>query len=416
MHLQKIPNSHPRSSSHTPHLSLSLPFVRTPSPASDSARSTSHEPIPIPTSPQPFKDDLHSARAAPTYGQSAKAFLLGSYVNVLLVAVPLSFVSHFAGWGSTADFVISFLAIIPLAGLLGDATEQLAIKLGQTLGGLMNATFGNAVELIVSILALTKGELRIVQTSLLGSILSNLLLVLGCSFLAAGYNQKESVFQATAAQASSSLMVLATATLILPAAYHANAVDPGSHTLLDPITAADDGLAGLLTLSRGTAIILVLTYTAYLVFQLKTHGYLFADPNGEDDEEESKMNLPAAAIALVTVTVITSFCADYLVGAIDEFANDYSIPKAFIGIILLPIVGNAAEHVTAVTMAAKGKMELVIGVAVGSSIQIAAGVIPVIVLAGWIINQPLTLFFENFETVAVSTLVLRSKRPHVICH
>ncbi|GAA5903952.1 uncharacterized protein JCM6883_002038 [Sporobolomyces salmoneus] len=349
----------------------------------------------------------------PGYLESFKNLLLGGWINLALVAVPLSFISHFAKWGSTADFIISFIAIVPLASLLGEATEQCSLKLGQTVGGLLNATFGNAVELIVGILALIRGELRIVQTSLLGSILSNLLLVLGCSFLAGGLKFKEQKFQMTAAQASSSLMVLGCSTLIIPAAFHASQLDgslsrdgsSSGFTVLDEFAKKSKDLAQLLTLSRGTAIILIGCYACYLYFQLSSHAYLF-EAEQEQEEEQAKMNVTSAVISLVVVTVVTSFCADYLVGAIDEFAQDYNIPKAFIGLILLPIVGNAAEHVTSVWMAAKGKMEITIGVAIGSSIQIAVGVIPALVIVAWIIQQPLTLFFENFETIILFVSVL----------
>ncbi|KAM0755413.1 calcium/proton exchanger [Meredithblackwellia eburnea MCA 4105] len=343
--------------------------------------------------------DIHQAE--PTVRESINALVFSGWINLLLVAVPLSFASHFAGWGSTADFVISFIAIIPLASLLGDATEQCSIKLGQTLGGLMNATFGNAVEAIVGIIALIKGELRIVQTSMLGSILSNLLLVLGCSFIAGGFKFKESQFQATAAQASSSLMVLACSTLVIPAAYHASVTQGEPDVLfVANLVKKKDDLAGLLTISRGTAIILIFCYASYLVFQLKSHAYLFEDEQ-EAEEEEAKMNVKTAVGALVVITVVTSFCADYLVGAIEEFSNDFHIPKVFIGLILLPIVGNAAEHVTSVWMAMKGKMELTIGVSVGSSIQIAVGVVPILVIVAWIIDRDLTLFFGMFDTIVL---------------
>ncbi|SCV69525.1 BQ2448_2545 [Microbotryum intermedium] len=351
--------------------------------------------------PLPQNDLGNGAQGDIGVVDSLKALLFSGWINVLLVAVPLSFISHFAKWGSTADFVISFIAIVPLASLLGDSTEQCALKLGQTLGGLMNATFGNAVEAIVGILALTKGELRIVQTSMLGSILSNILLVLGCSFLAAGYKFKESNFQVTAAQASSSLMVLGTTTLVIPAAYHVSRKEVNGDAFAGMLATARDktnDLNGLLTISRGTAIILLVCYGFYLFFQLKTHAYLFEDPQAHE-EEEAKMNVTTAVVSLCVVTVITSFCADYLVGAIDEFADQYKIPKSFIGLILIPIVGNAAEHVTSVWMAMKGKMEITIGVAIGSSIQIAVGVIPLLVVVGWAIGQNLTLYFETFETI-----------------
>lgn len=340
--------------------------------------------------------------AVPTVRESLRAFIFAGPINLSLIFVPLSFASHFLGWGSTCDFVISFCAIVPLASLLGDATEQCSLKLGGSVGGLLNATFGNAVEAIVGIIALMKGELRIVQTSMLGSILSNVLLVLGCSFLAAGWKFKESSFQMTAAQASSSLLVLATSTLVIPAAFHASRMELLSGgTILDPTSDLD----ALLTLSHGTSIILLCTYAAYLYFQLGSHAYLFEDEQ-EHEEEVARMNLPTAISCLVAVTIVTSFCADYLVGAIDEFALDYSIPKAFIGLILIPIVGNAAEHVTSVFMAMKGKMEITIGVSVGSSIQIAVGIIPLLVVVSWIIGEKLTLFFGNFETITLFLSVL----------
>jgi len=345
-----------------------------------------------------------------------KALFFESWINVLLVAVPLSFASYHANWGSTPTFIISFVAIIPLAALLGDATEQCSMKTGQTIGGLLNATFGNAVEAIVGIIALKQGQLRIVQTSMLGSILSNVLLVLGCSFFAAGFKFRESQFQVTAAQASSSVMVLACSTLIIPAAYHAGqkAISQAATNQLlasgyDVAVSEPTGIDGLLFISRGTSIILIVIYATYLFFQLKTHAYLFQA--AEDDEEEKpRMNVYSAVASLLAVTVVTSFCADYLVDSIDEFADRFGIPKAFIGLILIPIVGNAAEHTTSVWMAVKGKTELVIGVCVGSSIQIAIGVIPILVLIGWAIDRNLTLYFENFETIClfVSVFIVNS--------
>ncbi|KAI7947898.1 hypothetical protein MJO28_009806 [Puccinia striiformis f. sp. tritici] len=365
---------------------------------------------------------------APTDLQSLKNFFCSSYVNVLLVAVPLSFASHFLHWGSMADFIISFIAIVPLAGLLGEATEQVALKVGSTLGGLLNATFGNAVEAIVGIVALSQNQLRIVQTSMLGSILSNILLVLGCSFIAAGFKFKESRFQATAAQASASLMLLACIALVIPAAYFSSSLEKINSGRQHPAVPSGQDLAhglalgihavaheqsgkelaqhGLLVISRGTSVLLLAMYILYLYFQLSTHSYLYEDTSTESEEEEAKMNFRTATGALIGVTVVTAFCAEYLVDSIDEFAQQAGIPKAFIGLILLPIVGNAAEHVTAVFMAMKGKMELAIGVAVGSSIQIAVGVIPIMVIIGWATGKELTLFFENFETICLVFSVL----------
>ncbi|KAF8163521.1 Sodium/calcium exchanger protein-domain-containing protein [Crassisporium funariophilum] len=339
------------------------------------------------------------AEGEPTWIQSYRWFFFGSWLNVLLVFVPLSSIAHHMQWDAALRFSFSFFAIIPLAKLLGDSTEQMSAKLGQTLAGLLNASFGNAVEIIVGIAALLQDQLRIVQTSMLGSILSNILLVLGCSFLAAGFKRPESIFQVTAAQASSSLMTLACITLVIPAAYHSSSSGTG---ILSPYPASDHGL---LVISRGTAIVLLLIYCAYLYFQLKSHAFLY-DSDVHHEVEPQQMSIVAASVSLLAVTVVTSFCADYLVSSIEEFAERYSIPKPFIGLILIPIVANAAEHVTSVWMAMKNQMELTITICVGSSIQIAAFVVPLLVIVGWISGHELTLFFANFETIVLFVSVL----------
>jgi len=164
--------------------------------------------------------------------------------------------------------------------------------------------------------------------------------------------------------------------------------------------------SGLLFISRGTAILLLIVYVAYLFFQLKTHAYLFQPSEGQEEEEELEMSTLSAGTALLFVTIVTSFAADYLVASIEETAERYSIPKPFIGLILLPLVANAAEHVTSVWMAMKNKMELTIGICVGSSIQISAFVIPLLVIVGWITGHDLTLFFANFETIVLFVSVL----------
>ncbi|KAK2466757.1 hypothetical protein APHAL10511_001015 [Amanita phalloides] len=362
---------------------------------------------------------LFKAEGEPTWSQSFIFYTFGSYLNILLCFIPLSFLSHHLQWDAALRFTFSFMAIIPLARLIGVSTEELSVKMGSTWAGLLNASFGNAVEIIVGVAALLQDQLRIVQTSMLGSILSNILLVLGCSFFAAGIRYEESVFGQTAAQASSSLMTLACITMIIPAAYYSTQ---------DGDTSAKPGL---LVISRGTAILLLFVYIAYLWFQLKTHTKLFqhGEPNDEssdntaspyEESEVANMNTVAAGTSLVVVTVVTSFCADYLVASIEETAERYHIPKAFIGLILLPIVANAAEHLTAVWMALKNRMELTIGICVGSSIQIAMLVVPLLVIVGWITNHDMTLFFANFETIAffvsiflVNTLIQDGKSNYM---
>lgn len=340
----------------------------------------------------------------PSWPESFKFFIFGTWFNILLVFIPLSFISHSMNWDAGLIFLFSFMAIVPLAKLLGEATDQLSIKLGQTMSGLLNASFGNAVEIIVGIAALLNGQLRIVQTSMLGSILSNILLVLGCSFFAGGLYHKEGRFNDTGAQASASLMTLSCITLVIPAAY-ASTTEAGMQNYCD--NASECPTEGLLFISRGTAILLLGVYCAYIWFQLKSHPRLFASPpvDGEEttatEETVPRMGTAAASVALLSVTVVIAFCAEYLVSSIEETAVRYSIPKAFIGVVLLPIVGNAAEHVTSVWMAMKNKYELTITICVGSSIQIACLVVPLLVIVGWLVDQPLTLHFRNFETIVL---------------
>ncbi|KAF2103768.1 calcium/proton exchanger [Rhizodiscina lignyota] len=327
--------------------------------------------------------------------------LESNYVNVLLVFVPLGIISAHVGWSPTVVFVLNFLAIIPLAALLSFATEEISAKLGQTLGGLMNATFGNAVELIVSIIALKENEIRVVQSSMLGSILSNILLVLGCCFLAGGLNPangSEQTFNITVASTMSSLMAVASASLIVPATLYAQLENSKEKT---------EG--NILILSHGTAIILLLLYGLYLFFQLKSHANLFdAEAQVEEEEEEHILDPWGATAALLIVTILVAVCADYLVESIDDIVKTTGISKTFIGLILLPIVGNAAEHVTACVVAYKNKMDLAINVAIGSSLQIALFVTPFLVILGWIMGRDMTLHFETFETVVffVSVLVV----------
>lgn len=256
-------------------------------------------------------------------------------------------------------------------------------------------------------MALKNGEIRIVQSSMLGSILSNILLVLGCCFLAGGIKYHEQKFNETVASTMSSLMLVASASLIIPATLYA-ALTRSKST--DP----DDSEETLLILSHGTAIIMLILYVMYLVFQLRTHADLFDEENSEgtdgDDngkeEEEHILSPWAAGVALVVITVAVAVCAEYLVDSIDSIVKTAHISKTFIGLVLLPIVGNAAEHVTAVVVAMKDKMDLAIGVAIGSSMQIALLVTPFLVILGWIIGQPMTLHFETFETVVFFLSVL----------
>jgi len=363
----------------------------------------------------------------PSWPHSFKFFFLESFFNIFLIFIPLGGIAHFLNWDAGLRFGFNFLAIIPLARLLGVATDQLSVPLGEAWAGLLNATVGNAVEIIVGLAALFQDQLRIVQTSLIGSILSNILLVLGCSFIAGGLNTRIQEFSSTGAQVSSSLMTLAAIAIVLPAAYshsqfpiHRPLSIHDGLGLTGSALSSGDAQRGLEVISHGTAVLLLLVYIAYLFFELKTHAYVFKNPNSETEQETPRMNMVSALVGLIGVTVMTSFSADWLVASIEETADKYGIPKAFIGIILLPIVANAAEHVTSVWMAAKGKMEMPLSICVGSSIQVITFVIPLLVVIGWISGHNLTLYFADFETIClflsvllVNTLIMDGKTHYM---
>jgi len=312
------------------------------------------------------------------------------WLNLLLVFVPLGFVAHKQKWSSAAIFSYNFAAIVPLAGILGAATESLSAHTGQMLGGLLNATFGNAVEMIVTIQALQAGLISVVQGSLLGSILSNLLLVLGMAFFAGGLRIKEQHFNATGASTNTTCLTLSSIALALPTIY--------SH---HPGTTFED----CLTLSRICSCVIAFIYVLFLVFQLHTHSYLFVS-EGEEEDEESVLSLVNSLALLFLTTCVVAYSSGFLVDSIEGVTEEYGMPKAFIGVILLPIVGNAAEHATAVTVAVKDKMNLSIGVAVGSSTQIALFVVPFAVIVGWFIDVPMSLDFRMFDATVLMVSVL----------
>jgi len=306
-------------------------------------------------------------------------------INLLLIFVPLGIIAGQQEWSAASRFWLNFAAIVPLAGVLGAATESLAVHTGEMIGGLLNATFGNAVEMIVTINAIRSGLVDVVQGSLLGSILSNLLLVLGMAFFAAGIYTKECPFNATGANANTSCLVLAAISMALPTIFN--------HV---PHTTQED----VLMVSRISSIVIAVIYLLFLVFQLGTHAYLFT--GGEEEEEEgADLNICNSVVLLCACTICVAVNSEILVDAIEGVTEEYGIPKAFIGVILLPIVGNAAEHTTAVTSAIKGKMDLSLGVAVGSSTQIALFVVPFSVLIGWAYGQPMTLDFRIFDAAVL---------------
>jgi len=303
-------------------------------------------------------------------------------LNLLLLFVPIGVVAHMSHWNSATVFATNFLAIIPLASLLGNATEAMSTHTGQLLGGLLNATFGNAVEMIMCVQAVKAGLIEVVQGNLLGSILSNLLLVLGMAICASGLLRKTQAFNAQGAAANMTCQAVASISVCLP-------------TMFRGVSGASEH--DVLMISRVCSVFLMAVYGLFLYFQLKTHADLFAD-EADEEEEHDELSLPISSLLLVGSTGVVALCSEGLVDSIEDVSASYGIPKAFIGVILLPIVGNAAEHATAVTCAYKGMMDLALGVAVGSSTQIALFVVPCAVMFGWFYDQPMNLAFRDFDT------------------
>ncbi|KAL6937764.1 hypothetical protein ACO0RG_004287 [Hanseniaspora osmophila] len=326
--------------------------------------------------------------------------LTSSYLNILLVFIPIGILAGiFNPTNSLLVFGANFLAIIPLSAILAYATEELAKQVGSIWSGLLNATLGNAIELIVSILALKEGQVRVVQASMMGSIFSNLLLVTGCCFIFGGWNRVQQSFNTTAAQTMNSLLIISCASLMIPTVF--------KDTLPDSKRVGIE----VLELSRYTSIILLVVYLFFLIFQLKTHHSMFEQVSNAEQEAEpevASLGKFEAIFFLALSTVLVSICADYLVGSIDDIVIKTGLTKTFVALVLIPIIGNAAEHVTSVYVAVNNKMDLALSVSVGSSIQVALFVLPLMVLIGWIIDIPMSLQFSTFETVILFISVFLS--------
>jgi len=342
------------------------------------------------------------------------------FVNVLLLAWPLGCASYFLEWGEIWTFWLNFLAMIPLAKILGDATEELAAGLhNDTVGGLLNATFGNAVEMILTVQTLRAGQLAVVKGTLLGSVLSNLLLVLGMSFFVGGLTRvegmplrgKEQHFNTQAALVNMTMLFLATAALALPAVFFATtkSIEWEGEDRHPDQDVLDTYIAGtspmLLSISRWCSVYILSAYVAFLIFQLYTHADLFKGEE-DDDDEEPQISPWVATVLLCVTTIFVAVSSEFLVDSIDGIVEKWEMSNAFIGVVLLPIVGNACEHAGAVRMAMNEKVDITIGIAVGSSTQISLFVVPFSVLMGWALGQPMDLNFGALETTVLVFSVL----------
>ncbi|MEO8277794.1 MAG: calcium/proton exchanger [Thermoanaerobaculia bacterium] len=310
----------------------------------------------------------------------------------LLVFVPVVLGLEFSHSQSHVTiFICSCLAIIPLAGWLGKATEHLAERTGEGVGGLLNATFGNAAELIIAIVALRQGLYDIVKASLTGSILGNILLVLGASCLAGGLKYKDLRFNARGARMMSTMLTLAAIALVLPAAFH---------HLVHPRAEVERNL------SLEIAVVLLVCYALSLLFSLHTHKALFTAAAVEtakiQDEGHVKWSLGKSLGILGVATAMIAWVSEILVGSITEAAHSFGMTSIFVGVIVVAIIGNAAEHSTAILMARKNRMDLALSIAIGSSIQIALFVAPVLVLLSyWLGPSPMNLVFSTAEVLGV---------------
>lgn len=322
-------------------------------------------------------------------------------LKLLLVFVVLAPLAELLHWGAMMVFLFSAIAIVPLAGLMGEATERIASRLGAGIGGLLNATFGNAAELIIALVALQKGLYDVVKASLTGSIIGNILLVLGLAMVAGGVKRERQTFDRTAAAASSTLLLLAAIGLVVPAVFHMVAEGAVSANRLTHV----QELAIERSLSLEIAVVLFATYVLSLLFALRTHAHLYTGAAAEHEHEAVDMR--AAVITLLVVTALIAWMSEMLVGAVEEASHVLGLTEVFVGVIVVAIVGNAAEHSTAVLVAMKNHMDLSLNIAIGSSIQIALFVAPVLVFASYFMpHGPMDLRFTMFEVLAVIASVL----------
>jgi Ca2+:H+ antiporter len=313
------------------------------------------------------------------------------YLSILLVFAPMALLGELLHWPSTWVFAASALAVIPAAGLLGQATEELAAHTGPRVGSLLNATLGNAAELIITLFAIRAGLLSLVKASITGSILGNILLVMGMSVLVGGIKNGSQHFSRTHAGLNATQLILAVLALMIPSLFfyaHTETVGPVE------------------SLSLGTAAAMLLIYVLGLIFAFRYTGPEPALAHETQVEHHGGWSVRRAALVLGLSTALIALLSELLVGAVEQTVAAWGISEFFIGIIVVPLVGNVAEHAVAVQAAYKNKMELSMGVSLGSSLQIALFVAPLLVFVSVLMGQPLTLVFNPFEVIALGAGVL----------
>jgi Ca2+:H+ antiporter len=315
-------------------------------------------------------------------------------LRFLLIFVPISFVAEFMHVPGTAMFFLSALAIIPLAGLMGEATEEISFFTGPRIGGFLNATFGNATELIIAFFAMKAGLFDVVKASLAGSVIGNTLLVLGLSMLVGGLKHKNQTFNHEAVEVSASMLLFALIGLIVPAVF-THTVNPAL------LNTRYEGLSVMV------AVIMFVIYILSLIFSFYTHKDLYSVDHSQ--ESIPKWSVKTAVLVLVAATVVIGFESEFFVSAVEPMTQTMGLSEFFVGIILVPLIGNAAEHSTAVVMAYKNKMDVAIEIALGSSLQIILFVMPVLVFLS-LLFTPMSIVFNEFELIALFFSVLIANR------
>jgi Ca2+:H+ antiporter len=308
-------------------------------------------------------------------------------LSVMLIFIPVSIVLDLLRVDPILIFLSAALAIVPLAGFMGKATEEMSKQVGAGIGGLLNATFGNATELIIAFFAIQAGLFEVVKASITGAIIGNVLLIMGCSMFFGGLKREKQTFNQTAQGVSSTMLMLAAIGLVMPAL--------AAHVLK---------FEEVESLSLGISAVLVITYVCSLLFSLRTHKHLY--DCADDPECKPHWSIKHAAFILTLATIAVGVESEILVGSIEQVSHSLGLTELFIGVIVVAIIGNAAEHSSAILMAMKNKMDLSMNIAMGSSTQIALLIAPALVFISWLMGTPMNLVFNEFEVVAVIAAVV----------
>ena len=315
-------------------------------------------------------------------------------LKYMLIFIPISFIAKFMNASGSIMFILSCLSIIPLAGLIGEGTEEISFYSGPKIGGFLNGTFGNATELIISFFALKQGLFDVVKSSIAGAVIGNILLVVGASMLAGGLKYKTQKFNQKVTEVSSSMLLFAVLGLSIPALF-THTVDPSL------LNTRYEGL------SVFVAVIMILIYILSLYFSFSTHKDIYSST--KEEENHAKWSLNKSILVLIISTVLIAIESEFLVNGIESITESLGWSQFFVGIILIPIIGNAAEHSTAIVMARKDKMDVALEIAIGSSLQIILFVAPVLIFLS-LLFTPMSIVFNEFELIALIASVLIANR------